>query len=52
MVTVIRNEIKPPLPSIAGQMPEFIQGITDPMIMIINLDGLLSDPRIIIHEEV
>jgi len=47
------DEIKPPLATRGGvKKEEYIQGVTKDMLIILNLDALMRDERIIIHEEV
>lgn len=46
------NEIKPPLAMQGVAKDEFIQGVTKEMLIILNLDTLLRDERIIVREEV
>ena len=45
-------EIKPPLATAAGIKEEYIQGVTKDMLIILNLDTLMRDERIVVHEEV
>ncbi|MFH0789287.1 MAG: chemotaxis protein CheW [Pseudomonadota bacterium] len=52
VVTVQQSEIQPPSATVSGQVQEYIRGIADNMLIILNLDRLLSDPRMIIHENV
>lgn len=44
-------EIKPPLAVQGVAKEEFIQGITKEMLIILNLEAVLRDERIIVHEE-
>ena len=46
------DAIRPPLATRGGIKEEFVQGVTKDMLIILNLDALMSDERIIIHEEV
>lgn len=45
-------EIKPTLAAHGVVKEEYIQGITKDMLIVINLEALLRDERIIVHEEV
>jgi purine-binding chemotaxis protein CheW len=45
-------EIKPPLATRAGAKEEYIQGVTKDMLIILNLESLLRDERIIVQDEV
>jgi len=51
-VRVSQNEVKASTVTISARAQEFIQGITDDMLIILNLNRLLSDPTVIVHEEV
>ncbi len=46
------QEIKPPLAAQGVAKEEFIQGVTKEMLIILNLEALLRDERIVVHEEV
>ncbi|CAG0945159.1 Chemotaxis protein CheW [Anaerolineae bacterium] len=50
--SILVNEIKPPLATQGTVKEEFIQGVTKDMLIILNLESLLRDERIIVHEEV
>jgi len=45
------SDIKPPLATQGAVKEEFLQGVTKDMLIILNLDTLLRDERIIVHEE-
>lgn len=45
-------EIKPPLDSRGGGKEEYIQGVTKDMLIILDLEALLRDERIVVHREV
>lgn len=51
LVSVFKEKIEPPLPTQAAPQIEFIQGITHDGIVVLNLQNLLSDKRLIIHED-
>ena len=46
------SEIKPPLAAQSAAKDEYILGVTRKMLIILNLEALLRDDRIIIHQEV
>lgn len=46
------SKIKPPPVARSRVREEYIRGVTEEMIVILNLEALLSDERIIVHEEV
>lgn len=45
-------DIKPALAAQTAAKDEFIQGVTKDMLIILNLEALLRDERIIVHQEV
>jgi purine-binding chemotaxis protein CheW len=51
-VRLSHNDVKASTVTISARAQEFIQGITDDMLIVLDLKRLLFDPRIIIHEEV
>jgi len=51
-ISIPLAEIKPPLATRAGIKEEYIQGVTSDMLSILNLEALLRDGRIVVHEEV
>ncbi|MBI5302726.1 MAG: purine-binding chemotaxis protein CheW [Chloroflexi bacterium] len=48
---VLVSDIKPPLATQSAVKEEFLQGVTKDMLIILNLEALLRDERIIVHEE-
>ncbi len=46
------SDIRPPLAAQTAAKDEYIQGVTPKMLIILNLEALLRDERIIVHEEV
>ena len=50
--SILINDIKPPLAVQAAAKEEYIQGVTKEMLIILNLEALLRDERIIVREEV
>jgi purine-binding chemotaxis protein CheW len=49
--SVLLSDIKPTLAAQGVVKEEYIQGITKDMLIILNLEALLRDERIIVHEE-
>jgi purine-binding chemotaxis protein CheW len=45
-------DIRTPLATRASVKEEYVQGVTKDMLVILNLDAVMSDERIIVHEEV
>lgn len=52
VVTIFENDIEPPLTTHTGIQTEYLQGVTSDLLVILNLNALLSDKRLIIHEEI
>ncbi len=46
------NEIQPSLPTLTGIRAEYLKGITSERLVILDAAKILSDKRIIVHEEV
>jgi purine-binding chemotaxis protein CheW len=46
------SELQPALPTLTGIRQEYLKGITKERVVILDADKLLSDKKIIIHEEV
>lgn len=46
------DELQPPLPSMTGFRREYIKGVTGDRLIVLDIEKLLSDQRIIINEEV
>jgi len=51
-VRVSQNEVKASTVTISPRAQEFIRGITDDMLIVLDLKRLFSDPGMIVHEEV
>ena len=52
VITVYRDDIEPPLTTHVGARAEYIHGVTADLLVVLNLNALLSDKRLIVHEEV
>ncbi len=52
VITVSLAEVQPSSATVSTQAQEYVRGVTDDMLIILGLERLLSDPRIIVHEEV
>ncbi len=46
------DEIRPPLATRGGIKEEYVHGVTSDMLIILNLEALMRDERMVIHEEV
>ena len=51
VTTIFKDDIQPPLTTHTGVRAEYIQGITSDLLVVLNLDALLTDKRVIIQEE-
>jgi purine-binding chemotaxis protein CheW len=51
VITVFKEDIQPPLTTHTGVRADYMQGITTDLLVVLNLDALLSDKRLIIQEE-
>ena len=45
-------ELQPPLPALAGARAEYLRGITGDRMALLDAEKILTDERIVIHEEV
>ncbi|HMR65016.1 MAG TPA: chemotaxis protein CheW [Anaerolineae bacterium] len=52
VTTIFKSELAPPLPTHNGALARYTRGITADLMMVLDLAALLSDPQIIIQEEV
>jgi len=52
VVTVFKENIEPPLITQASVPSEHLQGITAAMLVVLNLNALLGDQRLIVQEEI
>jgi len=46
------DRLQPTLPTLTGIRAEYLKGVTDERLVVLDLDRLLSDPKIVLHEEV
>jgi purine-binding chemotaxis protein CheW len=51
VITIFKDEIAPPLTTHSGAQAEYIQGVTSEMLVVLNINPLLNDKQLIIHEE-
>ncbi len=52
VITLFKDELEPPLSTQAGVHAAYIYGLTADMLVVLNLNALLSDKRLIVHEEI
>ena len=50
--TIPVDDLQPPLPTLTGIRDEYLKGVTAECLVVLDLDRILSDPEIIVHEEV
>jgi purine-binding chemotaxis protein CheW len=50
--SVPRESLQPSLPTLTGIRADYLMGVTDEHLVVLDLDRVLADPRILIHEEV
>lgn len=46
------ERLQPSLPTLTGIRAEYLKGVTDERLVVLDLDRLLSNPKIIVHDEV
>ncbi|MDO8727330.1 MAG: chemotaxis protein CheW [Candidatus Methanoperedens sp.] len=46
------TEIQPPLPTFTGIRAEYIRGVTKERLAVLDIEKILSDKKIIVHEEI
>jgi purine-binding chemotaxis protein CheW len=51
MRSIFRDEIGPPLPTLAGIRAEYLRGVTKETLIVLDAGKMLSDPRIIVREK-
>ena len=45
-------EVQAPLPTLEGLSPDYLKGVTREALIILDAEKILTDPRLVIHEEV
>jgi len=48
---ILRRDLQASLPTLTGVRAEYLKGITGKGLVVLDVDKLLSDPRIVVHEE-
>jgi len=46
------RDLQPPISTLSGPQEEYIKGITSERLIVLNMESMLSDKRLVIHEEV
>lgn len=50
--TLATDSLQTSLPTLSGIHAEYLQGVNQERLVVLNLERMLTDPRIIVHEEV
>ena len=50
--TIPVDSLQPSLPTLTGIRAEYLKGVTAERLVVLDLDRILTDPKIIVHEEV
>jgi purine-binding chemotaxis protein CheW len=50
--SVVADSLQPSLPTLTGIRALYLKGVTDESLVVLDLDHILADPKIIVHEEV
>ena len=49
---IAADGLQPSLPTLTGIRADYLKGITDDRVVVLDLDRILSDPKIVVHDEV
>jgi purine-binding chemotaxis protein CheW len=52
MRTLPRASLQPSLPTLTGIRADYLMGVTDEHLVVLDLDRILADPQMLIHEEI
>lgn len=50
--SIAADSLQPPMPTLTGIHSDYLKGVTEECLVVLDLDRILADPRIIVHEEV
>jgi purine-binding chemotaxis protein CheW len=50
--TIPVGSLQPSLPTLTGIRADYLKGVTAERLVVLDLDRILADPKIIVHEEV
>jgi purine-binding chemotaxis protein CheW len=50
--SVLADSLQPSLPTLTGIRADYLKGVGEGRLVVLDLDRLLADPRIIVHEDV
>jgi purine-binding chemotaxis protein CheW len=46
------SELQPSLPTLTGIREDYLRGVTNDRVVLLDVEKLLSDKRIVVHEQV
>ena len=52
VANISRSEVQTEHATVSGQAQEYVHGVTEDMLIVLDLDRLLQNPKIIVHQEV
>ena len=50
--TIPEDSLQPSLPTLTGIRADYLKGVTAERLVVLDMDRMLADPKIIVHEEV
>jgi purine-binding chemotaxis protein CheW len=50
--SVVAASLQPSLPTLTGIRADYLKGVSDERLVVLDLERILSDPKIIVHDEV
>jgi purine-binding chemotaxis protein CheW len=50
--SVVAARLQPTLPTLTGIRADYLKGVSDERLVVLDLERILSDPKIIVHDEV
>jgi purine-binding chemotaxis protein CheW len=50
--SVAADSLQPSLPTLTGIRADYLKGVSEERLVVLDLDRLLADPKIIVHEEI
>lgn len=49
--TVAASALQPSLPTLTGIRADYLKGVTEERLVVLDLDRILSDPKIVVHDD-
>jgi purine-binding chemotaxis protein CheW len=50
--SIVADSLQPSLPTLTGIRADYLKGVSDERLVVLDLERILSDPKIVVHEEV